>query len=241
MTSADSGIAARVRALKWYHTLELGPGLVTEGWFDLRPLVSRYGLPERMDGMRVLDVGTWDGFWAFEMERRGAQVVALDLDDERDLDWPPRRRPTRFSAEPRGAGFRLAKEILGSDVERVNMSIYEATPADLGTFDLVFCASVLLHLRDQFLALERIAGLCRDRFISVEEYDRTSSLVPFPVSRFLADREGAVVFWLPSIRTWKRMLRSAGFDGVQERGRFDLADRAKTFSVRHVVLHATRS
>ena len=49
------------------------------GWFDLRPFVADYHLPERMDGMRVLDVGTWDGFWAFEFERRGAEVVGLDI------------------------------------------------------------------------------------------------------------------------------------------------------------------
>lgn len=33
------------------------------------------------EGMCALNVGTWDGFWAFEMERRGAEVVALNLDD----------------------------------------------------------------------------------------------------------------------------------------------------------------
>ena len=51
--------------------------------FDLRPFVDRYGLPESLEGMRCLDVGTWDGFWAFEMERRGGEVVGIDLDDER--------------------------------------------------------------------------------------------------------------------------------------------------------------
>jgi tRNA (mo5U34)-methyltransferase len=70
-------LAERVRSQGWYHTLELAPGVVTEGMFDLRRYVSRYGLPERMDGMRALDGGTWDGFWAFEIERRGAEVVAL--------------------------------------------------------------------------------------------------------------------------------------------------------------------
>src|ERR1043165_1637157 len=100
----------------WYHTLELAPGLVTEGIFDRRPVIDRYRLPASLEGKRALDVGTWDGFWAFEMERRGAEVVALDLDDERDLDWPPRRRPDHFPDEPRGEGFRLAKEILGSSV-----------------------------------------------------------------------------------------------------------------------------
>src|SRR5689334_16375741 len=77
----------RVAEIDWYHTLELAPGVVTEGMFDLRPAIGRYHLPERLDGLRVLDVGTWDGFWAFEMERRGAaEVVGIDLESERDID-----------------------------------------------------------------------------------------------------------------------------------------------------------
>src|SRR4051794_17657291 len=107
---------------RWYHALELAPGPVTEGLFDPRPYVGRYGLPERMDGTRALEVGTWDGLWAFELERRGAKVVALDLDDERDLDWPPRRRPASFPDDPRGGRFALAREVLGSTVERRNLS-----------------------------------------------------------------------------------------------------------------------
>jgi tRNA (mo5U34)-methyltransferase len=238
---ASPDLLRRARERRWYHTLELAPDLVTEGWFDLRPYVPRYGLPERMDGMRALEVGTWDGFWAFEMERRGAEVVALDLDAEGDLDWPPRRRPGSPNPEPRGEGFRLASEILGSGVERVNRSIYHATPEDLGTFDLVFCGSVLIHLRDQLLALERIAALTRPggRFVSAEEYDRLAGLVPFPVSRYRADRDSAVVFWQPSARTWKRMLWTAGFDHVEERGRFRMRSR-EGWSVRHLVLHGHR-
>src|SRR3954468_18572841 len=117
--------------LRWYHALELAPGQVTEGLFDLRPYVVRYGLPDRMDGLRALEVGTWDGFWAFEMERRGADVVALDLDDERDLDWPPPRPPAAFPDEPRGARFALARDVLASGVDRRNLSVYDATPEAL--------------------------------------------------------------------------------------------------------------
>ena len=228
--------AARRRS--WYHTIELAPGQVTPGWFDLRSQLPHYGMPERLDGLRVLDVGTWDGFWAFEMERRGArEVVALDLDDERDLDWPPRRRPREFPDEPRGAGFGLAKEILGSAVERVNISVYDAMPEELGTFDLVFCGSVLIHLRDQLLALERIAGLSSDRFISAEGYSRAAGLVPFPVSRYRADRPAAVVFWEPSARAWRRMMVTAGFERVELHNRFRLRS-TESWSVPHVVHHA---
>lgn len=223
----------------WYHCLELAPGYVTDGMFDLRPYVSRYGLPDRMDGMRALDVGTWDGFWAFEMERRGAEVVALDLDDEQLLDWPPRRRPEQTSGR-RGEGFRLASQMFGSTVQRVDRSIYEASPQELGTFDLIMCGSVLMHLRDQLLALERIAALCRGTLISAEEYDRTCDLLPFAAARYRADRMATVVFWLPNRRAWRRMLWTAGFDRVVQRERFSMRS-GRGFSVRHVVHHASAS
>jgi tRNA (mo5U34)-methyltransferase len=231
----------RAMGMRWYHALELAPGRVTQGLFDLRPYVGHNGLPERMDGLRELEVGTWDGFWAFAMERRGAEVVALDLDDERDLDWPPRRRPTAFAAEPRGARFALAREILGSRVDRRVVSVYDARPEDLGRFDVVLCGSVLIHLRDQLLALERMAALTRPGglLISAEEYDRLASLVPFPVSRYRADRESAVVFWLPGIRTWGRMLWTAGYDDVRRHGRFRMRS-TEGWSVPHVVHHARK-
>jgi len=239
MSATD--IAARVQEQDWYHTIELGDGLVTDGWFDLRPHVPKYHLPERMDGMRALDIGTWDGFWAFEMERRGAEVVALDVEHESEYDWPPRRRPKEWRDIQRGKGFRLAKELLGSKVERVECNIYRALPEDLGTFDVVFCGAVLLHLRDQLLALERLANLCRGQFVFADEYDRLSGLVPFPVSRYFADRDKAVVFWLPARKTWKRMLWTAGFEDVVERSRFKVtidSVTGKTRTIPHVVLHA---
>ncbi len=237
--NVDSDLAQRVAGLRWYHTIELAPGLVTPGWFDLRPYVSHYGLPQRMDGMRALDIGTWDGFWAFEMERRGAEVVAIDLDDERDLDWPPRHRPTDPPEVPRGAGFAVAHEALGSSVERIELSVYDATPEELGSFDLVLCGSVLIHLRDQLLALERIAGLCRGTFVSAEEYDRIAGLVPVSVSRYRANHPGAVVFWRPGARTWKRMMWTAGFDRIEELKRFRMRS-TEGFSVPHVVHHCSR-
>jgi tRNA (mo5U34)-methyltransferase len=232
-------LAERAQALSWYHTLALAPGVETAGMFDLRPYVHRYGLPERMAGLRALDIGTWDGFWAFELERRGAEVVALDLEADSDLDWPPRLRPQEYRTTARGQGFALAKEALGSRVQRVVCNVYDARPEDLGTFDLVFCGSVLTHVRDQLLALERIAALCHGRLILAEEYDRAAGLLPVPLARYRADRPRSMVFWLPSARTWRRMVFTAGFDRVREHCRFTLRARAG-FGVRHVVLHADR-
>jgi len=235
MGASTADPLALAREHDWYHVLELQPGEWTDGWFDLRGSIDQYGLPEDMSGMRALDVGTWDGFWAFEMERRGAEVVAVDLDNERDLDWPPRQRPQTFPDQPRGVGFALAKEILGSNVERVNISIYDATPEQLGTFDLVLCGSVLIHLRDQLRALERIRALTRERFVSCEVFDPLLSVLPVAAGRFKA-HQPAYEFWRPNLKAWQRMLWAAGFERVERKGLFRMHAREKR--IPHVVHHA---
>lgn len=237
----NDDLLERARDLGWYHTLEL-PGMTTAGLFDLRGEVHNYGIPDDLTGKRVLEIGTWDGFWAFELEKRGAsEIVAIDLDSEEDLDWPPRRR-TPNTALVRGSGFRLAKEMLGSKVERVVKSIYFATPEELGTFDVVFCGSVLIHLRDQLLAMERIANLTRPggMFISTEEYEWKSDLVPWPMARFRGNRDAAVVFWIPNRRAWRDMLWYAGFDRVDEYKRWTMKS-SEGWSVRHVVNHCFKT
>src|ERR687890_643822 len=109
----------------WYHTLELGDGVVTPGMFDHRPILGKYPLPDDLTGMRCLDVATMDGFWAFEMERRGAaSVTALDLEDPAQLDWPASMRAGHDKSmdATKAERFALAKQALGSNVERVLMS-----------------------------------------------------------------------------------------------------------------------
>ncbi|HEX2085215.1 MAG TPA: hypothetical protein VHF89_05995, partial [Solirubrobacteraceae bacterium] len=79
------------RNARWYHTLDLGPEGVTPGLIDLRRVAPKV-LPADLRGRRAVDVGTFDGFWAFELEKRGAEVVATDVAAAHDADWPPHRR-----------------------------------------------------------------------------------------------------------------------------------------------------
>ena len=74
-------------------------------------------------------------------------------------------------------------------------------------------------------------------FVSAEEYERTSDLVPFPIARFRGNRDAAVVFWVPSRRAWREMLWYAGFDRVEETRRFTMRS-TKGWKIRHVVHHA---
>jgi tRNA (mo5U34)-methyltransferase len=240
--SSDSSPVARLRArfddLDWYHTQELAPGLVTPGMFDLRPVIDRYGIPDDLTGQRVLDIGTFEGFWAFELERRGADVTAIDVDHIQDLDWPPRLRPSEDGR--RGEGFELARAALGSAVERVGLSVYGATPERLGgKFDIVFCGSVLIHLRDPMLALERMAGLCQGRLILTEEYSRRLGPIPFAAAEFRGETPWST-WWRPSVRTWLSMVRTAGFEDVRNHGKFNMRFRDRRGGVPHVVMHARK-
>ena len=87
---AHNDLQARVDSMVWYQTIELPGGVVTAGVFDHRPLVPYYGIPATLQGARVLDVASSDGFWAFEFERRGArEVVSLDVGSTWAWDLPP--------------------------------------------------------------------------------------------------------------------------------------------------------
>jgi tRNA (mo5U34)-methyltransferase len=225
--------------MDWYHTLELAPGLVTEGMFDHRPFVDRYGLPDDLAGQRALDVGTFDGFWAFELERRGATVTGIDVARIQELDWPPRLRPREDGR--RGERFQLAREVLGSSVERVGLSVYDATPERLGgRFDLIFCGSVLVHLRDPMLALERMAGLCRGRLVLAEEYSRRLRPFVFVRGAEFTGHSPWSTWWRPTARTWLTMTQTAGFEEVRLHGTFKLRFRGRRTGVPHAVIHASR-
>ena len=203
----------------WYHTIELAPGVVTPGWFDLRGLVGRLPWPD-VRGKRCLDVGTYDGFLAFELERRGAsEVVALDIPNHEDWDWPPDVRARgadelKLLAGPeKGVGFRVAKEALGSAVEKVNMSAYELSAERVGTFDVVVCGSLMLHLRDPLRALECIRSVCGGEFMSTEEVDLglTVRHRRRPIAR-LNGSGPQLQWWVPNAAGHRRMVYAAGFE-----------------------------
>ncbi len=73
----------------WYHTIDLGEGLVTPGLFDYRHILPAFRFPEDMRGMTVLDVGSATGFFAFEFERRGARVISVEVPSLEDFDRFP--------------------------------------------------------------------------------------------------------------------------------------------------------
>jgi tRNA (mo5U34)-methyltransferase len=222
-TPQAQAIQERIRTVPlWYHTIDLGHGVATPGGFDHRPYLHHYPLPERLDGKRVLDVATFDGFWAFEFARRGAQeVVAIDLDrvDRLDLPVPVRRRMSEAElARPLGDGFRVCREILGLDVRREVLSVYELDAERLGTFDFVFVSDLLLHLMNPMKALQNICKVTKGEALVVETFEPN---LPGELMEFQGGMSDCV-WWRMSLGALEKMVREAGFASVNRVAKFPI-------------------
>jgi len=164
----------------WWHSIEVGDGLVTPGIKTLdfleRELASLH-LPD-LAGRTVLDVGAWDGFFSFTAEQRGAsRVLALDhyvwqLDlatqqaywkrclEAGQVPSPYHLVPGQCfpGALPGKAGFDTAHRLRESRVEQMVADFMTVPPDEVGSFDVVLFLGVLYHLPDPLRALRRLAA-----------------------------------------------------------------------------------
>jgi tRNA (mo5U34)-methyltransferase len=202
-------LQARVDGIRWWHSIDLGHGIVTKGVDSAQTQrLARLRLPADLSGRSVLDIGAWDGFFSFEAERRGAsRVVASDF-----YSW----HGTGWGTGQGKAGFQLAREALRSRVEDVDVDVLDLSPARLGTFDVVFFLGVLYHLPNPLLALERVASVATDFLVLETVVD----MVGFgrPAAAFYPGRElngDPTNWWGPNEAAVHGMLRSAGFTRVE--------------------------
>ncbi len=201
----------------WYHTMELPGGYRTPGVFDMRRALDRVPLAASLAGQRCLDVGTADGFWAFEMEQRGAaEVVGFDVDEWGELDWPPAEPPgPTHLGRPVSTRFHLAREALGSQVEWTGGSVYDLSRERYGSFDVVFVGSMLLHLRDPVRALAAVRSVTSGELVVNEAV--ADALVPlgsrYPAAKLVG--RGGPVWWVANPAGLARMAEAAGFEVVK--------------------------
>ncbi|HET6812339.1 MAG TPA: class I SAM-dependent methyltransferase [Acidimicrobiales bacterium] len=208
----------QVSAREWYHTIELAPGVRTPGWFDTAAVAARLPWPS-LAGLRCLDVGTFDGFWAFEMERRGAsEVVAVDVPDPAAWDWPAGSNDpgTEILARRKGhgEGFLIARDALGSKVERRDLSVYELSPDTVGRFDFVYLGSLLVHLRDPVGALGAVRSVCTGTVMVVDGIDAALSAFTRRPAAWL-DGQGRPWWWKANAAGIVRMVEAAGLELIE--------------------------
>jgi tRNA (mo5U34)-methyltransferase len=157
----DVNLQERVRRLqhKFHSPFDFGDGITTKPWHVRRRFARRQRLLRIPDvtGKTVLDVGAWDGYFSFELERLGAKrVMAIDVWDEGASE-----------------AFLLAREHFNSKVEYRRLDAHKLSPDLIGTFDLVLCAGLLYHLRHPLHGLERIRSVTGEQPIL-----ETASLIP---------------------------------------------------------------
>jgi tRNA (mo5U34)-methyltransferase len=232
-------VRRRLADYEWYHTIDLGNGIFTPGQYDLQPVLEHYGIPDSLAGASVLD-----GFFAFELERRGATVATAELPNWANHDASPllREEFARYGdlAEPeayhRGAlGFAI--QARGSQVQRHFCNVYDLTPERVGTYDLVFCASVLLHLTDPLRALFGMRRVCRDQAIICTGIDITPGLEGESRALFVGQVDGQA-FWMPTVTCLERMALAAGFARVERVSAFRLQSLDGRFDTPHATIRA---
>ena len=189
MVNLEAAIEAVKRA-RWYHAFELLPGLVTPGTLPVAASqhCDFHGIARDLSGKTALEIGTMDGPMAFELEKRGARVTAVDIQD------------------PSHTGFDTAKAILGSNVRYVRGSVYQLPELLPGEkFDIVLFLGVFYHLKNPILAFERISQVLRDEqselFIEgecllnyVEDIDGQPMASP-PLEFLTSDRVGLALYY----------------------------------------------
>jgi tRNA (mo5U34)-methyltransferase len=212
---SEEQIRARIAAVPfWFHQVEVAPGIVTPGIDPSAAKLEQLKLPADLSGKRVLDIGACDGFFSFECERRGAEVIAIDGN--------------------LATGFGVVRELIGSQVPFSNLDIYDLSPDAFGSFDLVLCLGVLYHLRHPLLGLERIHAVCRGQLIletaicdhhfvdtsgaAHELASLAPGLTPIPIAQFYPGGElnrDTTSWWSPNLVALHSMLRSVGFEPYQ--------------------------
>jgi tRNA (mo5U34)-methyltransferase len=190
----------RLKKLGWYHSIELPDGSVIEGHQSidqLRRRVRQFPIPGDLRGKRVLDIGAWDGWFSFEMERRGAEVLAVDA-----------TRNTRLLE---------ARQLLGSKIDYHIADICRLTARDVGTFDIVLFLGVLYHVKHPLMALENVCGMCRD-MACIESFVTDSDPSAPPLMEFYETMElrGQLDNWVgPNAACLLAFARTAGFARVR--------------------------
>src|SRR5437660_1189251 len=196
--SSTDELKKEVDNIKWFHRIDFGNGIITPGLDKSQEKLEHIRMDENLTGKTVLDIGAWDGFFSFEAERRGAsKILATDY-----YIWGGHDKRGRSKA-----GFELAGRILNSKVEDKLIDVYEISPQNVGTFDLVLFLGVLYHLRHPLLALEKVSSVTKDHLILETLVDMINIKRPamafYPTDEVNLDSTN---WWAPNLSALKYML-----------------------------------
>lgn len=205
----EQALRARARELMtvpWHHSIQLFPDLVAKGSKSVALLERERAAilgPLDLAGREVLDIGSWNGYFAFEAKRAGAaRVIASD-----SLCW---HLPAFRGRET----FDLARECLDLDIETKVIDPTEL-PGDLAPVDVVLFLGVFYHMHDPVAVLKSAAALARDVLVIETHQDLLSldrpGMVFYPRDTLGGDHSN---WWGPNPECMFELLDSIGWPRV---------------------------
>ncbi len=188
----------------WFHTFDFTNGVSNAGRDPSAKKLGAIAMPERLDGLSVLDIGACDGYFSFQAEARGAaRVVASD-----HYLWTAPNSPFY-------GNFRYMRTILGSNVEELIIPVEEISPERVGQFDVVLFLGVLYHAPNMIAYLQRVRSVTRRMAIVETLVDLLDVPVPaaafYPPESVNADSSN---FWGPNTACVEHMLKRTGFSNT---------------------------
>jgi len=222
----------------FYHVIDIPGHGTTTGQWDLRGTYREYLGNLDVRGKTVLELGTASGFLCFQMEKMGADVVAFDLSPNHSWDWllsptddeAQIRRTMKRGIERCNNAFWFCHKIFNSKARLVHGTLYDI-PNELDKVDVVTLCSVLLHVRDPILAIQRAASFAKETVIITEQIPIISYRLPNwinyrlskvigPYAQFVPRPQtksphGGLSWWYLSPETVKTVLQILGFQTFQ--------------------------
>ncbi|WMS44065.1 DUF1698 domain-containing protein [Acuticoccus sp. MNP-M23] len=199
---------SRVQAFRWFHSLDLGDGVTTPGVVSAERLAfqSDRVFKHPVDGLSVLDIGCWDGHFAFEAKRRGAaRVLGADHFVWDGPGWGDK------------GAFDLARGLIDPTVEDQVIDIDDMTPETVGEFDVVLFLGILYHLKNPLSVIEQMSRLA-GRMIVIETHmdqrlpPEPPAMVFYPFDELNKDPSN---WWGPNPAAVIAMLHACGFSKVE--------------------------
>jgi SAM-dependent methyltransferase len=227
----------------WYHTFEILPGVITPGVCRYKPELLAHPLLQNLEGKRALDIGAWDGPYTLEMSRRGASVMAFDIQP------------------PSHSGFDTMRLVNNLKVQHTCESVYNLSPNVHGMFDLVTFFGVYYHLRNPLVAFASInsvlpigglllvEGAVLEGAPLIDDYwkvhaSQLEQMRDLPVAAFVkGEFQGEWSnWWVPTLVCLRHWIESSGFEIVEssliarETRGYCIARKSAEISPEHMVL-----
>jgi len=152
----------------------------------------------RLDGRKILDIGSSNGYYMFRLAARSPLFV-LGLEPQSSFYWQ----------------YRAVQKYLKQDNVFCLPIPYQRLPRMAGYFDLVLCMGILYHRKSPVEMLGQIReSLAPNGMIVLENLviEGRNNLCLFPRDRYGKMRN---VFFIPDLATMESWLYRAGFREIQ--------------------------